>query len=244
VPARTITRALLIVLFLAGAIGDAAASRQQTRSRVVRQVPVAGKHTGQRSKARKLPRSQQAALHRVDPRRATRPTARPAPRHRSEVRTKRSLVRAAAAGTFIDGPRHTWKAIKRNPKAFILGTVAIGAIGVVGRKLGFDGHYIAMALSGGAVVAQVKAAWPTLRQARGLELARRIGADVVWPVLLAAGSTLIGRAIGGEHAPGHHPPSSGELAIAFAESAVIGGDAPAVAVTALDTQRETLAGEH
>lgn len=147
-----------------------------------------------------------------------------------------ATARALARGTAIDGPRHTGRAIRKNPRTFAAGTVLIGAAGAVAHKLGLNGEHVALALSTVAVAAQVRAAWPTLKQARGVELARRIGADVLWPAVLFGLSYGVGHSIGG-HAPPAHAQGAGDLATAFASSAVIGGDAPAVGVTALDTMR-------
>lgn len=145
-------------------------------------------------------------------------------------------VRALARGTLIDGPRHTARAIRRNPRMFAAGSLLIGAMGAIAHRFGFNGEHVGLALSAAAVAAQARAAWPTLKLARGPELARRIGADLLWPAALfgisyGAGHTITGHAA----ATGAH--SARDLATAFAASAVIGGDAPAVGVTALDTRR-------
>lgn len=114
-------------------------------------------------------------------------------------------------------------------------------MGAIAHRFGWNGEHVGLALSAAAVGAQVRAAWPTLRLARGRELARRIGADVLWPAALfglsyGAGHTIAGHAMGG-HTPAASAHGARELATAFAASAVIGGDAPAVGVTALDTRR-------
>jgi hypothetical protein len=155
---------------------------------------------------------------------------------RQKVRSVAGGAAALARGTAVDGPRHTGRAIRKNPRMFAAGVVLIGTIGAVTHKLGFNGEHVALALSGAAVAAQVRAAWPSLKRARGRELARRIGADVLWPVILFGASFGVGHTIHGEAPPGH---SMGlrQLITSFLSSAVIGGDAPAVGVTALDTRR-------
>lgn len=165
-----------------------------------------------------------------------RPEARP--KGPPKAREQAALVVAAEGvkGVVIDGPRHTYRAIRKNPIKFAAGLVAMGAIGALGVLYGFPGDLVAVGLSSLAVGAQIKLAWPKLKQARGAELARRIGADVVWPTALFFGSWAIGHGIVGDHAA-HAPPTLAELGTSFASSAVIGGDAPAVAVTALDTAR-------
>ena len=158
------------------------------------------------------------------------------PKAKRRAATTITITRALARGTVIDGPRHTGRAIRKNPRTFATGTLLIGTMGVVAHKLGLNGEHIALVLSTAAVAAQVRAAWPTLKRARGIELARRIGADVLWPAVLFGLSYGVGHAIGG-----HTPPADAQgihdLATAFAAAAVIGGDAPAVGVTALDTLR-------
>ena len=158
------------------------------------------------------------------------------PLHRLNVRAVARGAAALAKGTAIDGPRHTGRAIRKNPRTFAAGTVLIGTMGVVAHALGWNGEHIALVLSTAAVAAQVRAAWPTLKRARGNELARRIGADVLWPAALFGLSYGVGHAIGG-HGPPAHAQGIRDLATAFAAAAVIGGDAPAVGVTALDTRR-------
>lgn len=145
-------------------------------------------------------------------------------------------ARALARGTLIDGPRHTGKAIRRSPRTFAAGTVLIGAMGAIAHRFGWNAEHLTLAVSTAALAAQARAAWPTLKLARGRELSRRIGADLLWPAALFGLSWGAGHAIGAQSVGGDaHSP--GELATAFAASAVIGGDAPAVGVTALDTRR-------
>jgi hypothetical protein len=155
---------------------------------------------------------------------------------RSTARRAGGVARSLVRGTAIDGPRHTGRAIRRNPRMFAAGSLLIGAMGAIAHRFGFNGEHVGLAMSAAAVAAQVRAAWPTLKRARGRELARRIGADVMWPV------ALFGISYGAGHAITSHTPlveANGVrgLATAFAASAVIGGDAPAVGVTALDTRR-------
>lgn len=139
-------------------------------------------------------------------------------------------------GGAIDGPRHTLRAIRKNPVKFGLGVVAIGAIGAIGRWAGFDGGMVALGLSALAVAAQVKLSWGNIVRTRGPELARRVGADVLWPAALFFGSWGLGHSIVGDHAAhGGESPTLDDLGESFASSAVIGGDAPAVGVTAFDT---------
>jgi hypothetical protein len=168
--------------------------------------------------------------------RARAPVSRPVKaRHHAvtAARTAGSLLR----GTAIDGPRHTGRAIRKNPRVFAAGTLLIGTMGAVSHKIGMNAEHVALLLSAAAVAAQARAAWPTLKLARGRELARRIGADILWPAVLFGLSYGVGHAIHGDPPPAGHPPGPGELATTFAASAVIGGDAPAVGVTALDTRR-------
>ncbi|HEU5061355.1 MAG TPA: hypothetical protein VFU21_32745 [Kofleriaceae bacterium] len=155
---------------------------------------------------------------------------------RARAATVAATAGALARGTAIDGPRHTGRAIRKNPRVFAAGTLLIGTMGAVAHKVGMNAEHLALALSAAAVAAQVRAAWPTLKLARGRELARRIGADVLWPAVLFGISFGAGHAIA-EHGPPAHAQGAGDLATAFAASAVIGGDAPAVGVTALDTRR-------
>jgi hypothetical protein len=147
-----------------------------------------------------------------------------------------STAKALARGTLIDGPRHTARAIRRSPRIFATGTVLIGAMGALAHRFGFDPEHVGLALSGAAVAAQTRAAWPTLKLARGRELSRRIGADILWPAALFGLSWGAGHAIA-SYTPALEAEGAGGLATAFAASAVIGGDAPAVGVTALDTMR-------
>jgi hypothetical protein len=154
----------------------------------------------------------------------------------STARRAGRVTRALARGTAIEGPRHTGRAIRRNPRLFAAGSLLIGAMGAIAHRFGFNGEYVGLALSAAAVAAQVRAAWPALRLARGRDLALRIGADVLWP------AALFGLSYGAGHAITAHTPIAEAhgvrgLATAFAASAVIGGDAPAVGVTALDTRR-------
>lgn len=147
-----------------------------------------------------------------------------------------STAKALARGTLVDGPRHTARAIRRNPRMFATGTVLIGVMGALAHRFGFDAEHVGLSLSGAAVAAQVRAAWPTLKLARGRELSRRIGADILWPAALFGLSYGAGHAIS-SYTPALDAKGAGGLATAFAASAVIGGDAPAVGVTALDTLR-------
>ena len=152
------------------------------------------------------------------------------------VRRSGSMAKALARGTLIDGPRHTARAIRRSPRLFATGTLLIGAMGALAHRFGFDPEHVGLALSGAAVAAQARAAWPTLKLARGRELSRRIGADLLWPAALFGLSYGAGHAIA-SYTPALDAKGAGGLATAFATSAVIGGDAPAVGVTALDTLR-------
>ena len=150
----------------------------------------------------------------------------------------RAAVRTFARGLFIDGPRHTWQSIKRNPLAFAGGWVAIGAIGAAGRVLGFNGEIAALALSGTAVAVQVKVAWPRLKAARGLERVRLVASEVVWPAVFWTSTTLVGHSLGNHGAAAHHgAPGAGEVGTAFVSSAIVGSDAPALGVMALDSAR-------
>ena len=151
----------------------------------------------------------------------------------------RAAVRTFARGLLIDGPRHTWQSIKRNPLAFAGGWVAIGAIGAAGRVLGFNGEIAALALSGTAVAVQVKVAWPRLKAARGLERIRLVAAEVVWPAVFWTSTTLVGHSLGNHGAAGGHhgAPGAGEIGTAFVSSAIVGSDAPALGVMALDSAR-------
>ncbi len=169
---------------------------------------------------------------RVSPAARAKATAKAKKRATATLATARALAR----GTAIEGPRHTGRAIRKNPRTFAAGTLLIGTAGAVAHKLGLNGEHVALTLSSIAVAAQVRAAWPTLKQARGVELARRIGADILWPAVLFGLSYGVGHSIGG-HGPPADAQGASDLATAFAASAVIGGDAPAVGVTALDTSR-------
>jgi len=167
----------------------------------------------------------------------------------SAARTAGRGAAALARGIAIDGPRHTWRAVKRNPLMFAAGAFLIGSIGAAGRFFGFNGEIAAFGLSSMAVLVQVKASLPAVKAARGVDKLRAIGSEIVWPALFFAGSTAFGHSLG-QHAAsgGHGAPGASDLGTAFVSSAIIGGDAPAIGVTALDSVRggagEAEAGAH
>ena len=136
-----------------------------------------------------------------------------------------ATARALARGTAIDGPRHTGRAIRKNPRAFAAGTVLIGTAGAFAHKLGLNGEHRPE---------PERARWRR-RCARLVKQARQSS----WPA--GSAPTSSGRTVGPacltrSAATGHRRPPS-RLATTFAASAVIGGDAPAVGVTAIDTVR-------
>jgi hypothetical protein len=146
-----------------------------------------------------------------------------------------SALRALAQGAAILGPTHTLHAMRRNPKSFAAGLAAIGAIGAGAEAFGFHGgHIFAVGISLTTLVAQFGSMWSELRMSRGLTLARVVGSEVVWPTALFAGTTIAGIAL--ESATTGHAvgPTLTSVVGAFFASMIIGVDAPAVGVTALD----------
>jgi hypothetical protein len=178
------------------------------------------------------------------------------------------LAVAFGRGATFDGPRHTLRAIKRNPLAFAGGLVAIGGLGAAAQAFGFAGHWIAVALSSAALAFQFKTVLPRLRQSRGTEQANALGAEVVWPLALFAGTWVLGDRLAVHPEAGHASAASAstagsgaainagipvmgsvvagaspqDIGSAFVSSVVIGGDTPAVGVTALDNMQGDRAG--
>lgn len=157
---------------------------------------------------------------------------------RTYYRAKHAAARLAqqthsvAMGTFKDGPRHTWHAMKEKPIDFGIKLVVVGVVGGVAKKLGIDPAPIAIAASFGSLGVQFWKTLPDVRLETGHARLRSIGANFVWPTVLGVSTT-----VGGEMAGGHGPHTKQAATLADAvraglQTIIIASDVPAVLQTA------------
>lgn len=146
---------------------------------------------------------------------------------------------ALARGSAIEGPRHTWAAMRKNPTAFVAGAALIGLGGSLSYAAGVPlvGEAIALGISTIALAVQLRGGVRLARASSSSERWRHVGAQIVWPTFLFAATIGLGHLVGKVFGHGAHPPSATDIAVAGGKSVLIGSDAPAISVTALETLR-------
>ncbi len=140
---------------------------------------------------------------------------------------------SVAMGTFVDGPKHTWDAVREKPVSMGLKLLAVGVAGGMMKKLGIEPGPFAIAASAGSLVIQV---WMTRGDvATADNRLRSIGANYVWPGVLGVTTTVAGEMIGhgSAHAAGSaHSVSTFDVLKSGAQTLLIASDVPAVLQTA------------
>jgi hypothetical protein len=136
-----------------------------------------------------------------------------------------------ARGTFVDGPRHTWREIRARPKRYAAMLTGLGAAGALAKVKGIDPEPFALALSGSVWVWQVKQAWPMIKNTRGRARLRAIGANIVWPFALVLGTGTLGHQVVHGH-EGHGAAAAG------LQTTVITSDIPTIVQHGMGHGRE------
>lgn len=149
----------------------------------------------------------------------------------------RALVRSA----LVEGPRHSFQAVVKKPLRYIGMVVAIGSVGAGAKMLGVDAEPFAIALSAGATTYAAWKAWPALLASEGVGRTRLVGRELVWPVSLSAGTSILGHLTGGGSAA--HAITAKTVAKAGVQAAVIGFDVPTIVQTVLDQDQDQHQGE-
>lgn len=164
---------------------------------------------------------------------------------------KKSRLKGFLQGIAIDGPRGTFRAIKKRPKLFFLGLGGAVALATAGDLLGLSlplligshtftitSHEALVGLSAGLAAFESIPQLKGVRQAKaGLERARKLG-RMLWSPFLVVASAAGGSAIG-SHAD-NAPAVSGGMALArgmltrASGHLVTTADAPTILVTAQD----------
>jgi hypothetical protein len=134
---------------------------------------------------------------------------------------------AVARGTFVDGPRHTWRAIKARPVRYGAMLFGFGLAGAGAKAVGIDPAPIAVSLSVATWGWQAWKAWPALKLKSGRARLRHLGADVLWPGLLV-GATAVGGGIVGHGGHGHGAAMPLDVAQAGVQTMVITIDIPTI----------------
>jgi len=152
----------------------------------------------------------------------------------------RALVhaRAIARGALVEGPKHSMHAIAKRPVRYAGMLLAIGGLGAGAKLMHVDATPIAISLSTLATGWSAWKAIPALRESRGAARSRLVGRDLVWPISLSAGTTMLGTM---DHSAASQAVTSKQLAKAAAkagvQSAVIGSDVPTIVQTILDDKK-------
>ena len=129
-------------------------------------------------------------------------------------------ARDVVAGTLVDGPKHTWSAIRARPLHYAGMLGLLGVAGAYAKMRGIDPEPYDIGLSAGVYGWQAWKAWPQLKLTRGRARLRFIGAHYVWPFALTSGTAVLGSQIHHDHA--HHH----QLLKAAGQTAVITSDIP------------------
>ena len=146
-------------------------------------------------------------------------------------------ARAMTIGMVKDGPLHTLHAIRAKPKTFAAMLLGLGVVGGISRALNIDPAPIMLGASGVAFAFQLKQNFHQIRNNVGLARWQKVGSEVLWPSFLvgatAAGGAIVGH--GGADLGSHAAKLklAPEITRAFAQSVIIGGDAPTVFMTGL-----------
>lgn len=158
-------------------------------------------------------------------------------------RFQRSALGQFSAGLFIDGPRETWHAIRRNPKTFLMGLGLTGLCAMGGDFLGLPMHKILVGTSGLAAGVEVLQTYKyEFKTAEGRLARARVAGKMTWLPSLVLATALAGGRIGGEHAAAGNGASKihsfGGAVQSFSSAIVTGGDVPTAAVTAYQTWQD------
>jgi len=138
----------------------------------------------------------------------------------------------------------TWHAIRKNPKAFLIGLGITGVCAVGGDFLGLPMHKILVGTSGLAAGVEVLQTYKyEFKEARGKLARARIAGKMTWlPSLVLATALAGGRIGGGEHAAAGagvgNIHSVGGALKSFSSAVITGGDVPTAAVTAYQTWQD------
>ena len=158
-------------------------------------------------------------------------------------RFRRGALGQFSAGLFIDGPRESWHAIRKNPKTFLMGLGLTGLCAVGGGFIGLPMHKILVGTSSLAASVEVLQTYKyEYKTARGKLAKARVAGKMTWLPSLVLATALAGGRIGGEHAAAGSGAgnihSLGGAAKSFASAVVTGGDVPTAAVTASQTWQD------
>ena len=165
-------------------------------------------------------------------------TAPPAPRNVWRARhaaAQRFMTQthSVAMGTFVDGPKHTWDAMREKPVSMGLKLLAVGVAGGMMKKFGIEPGPFAIAASAGSLAIQV---WMTRGDvATADNRLRSIGANYVWPGVLGVTTIVAGEMVGhgSAHAAGSaHSASTSDVLKAGGQTVLVASDVPAVLQTA------------
>lgn len=123
-------------------------------------------------------------------------------------------------GVLRDGPKHMWHSMVKRPAIFFGGLIAVGALGALGAV--YDLHTEPAVIVAGiaALAIQLWSGIKTVRQAPREQRARTIGAELAFPTLVWAGSSLAAMSLG-------HGATTAGAGDAAAKAMLFGGEAPA-----------------
>ena len=141
--------------------------------------------------------------------------------------------RALVEGALVEGPKHSWDAIRQKPVRYAVMLAGVGAVGGGAKLVGINPEGFMLALSVGTLAYSIKQSWPALTAANGLRRMRAIGRELVWPSALSVGTSGIGVAAGHAHRA-HATANLADAAVSGVQSILIGGDVPTIAQTALE----------
>jgi len=239
--------------------GKARVRRAPRATRARTHANKGGKSTAKaRAKGKARSKARAKAKGQAKPKASAR--AKPQPKAKGKPKTKRGSrrlrrIRAFLAGLFIDGPKATWGAIKKNPKGFLIGLgVMVGAatladvalpalsLPILGKTLTLTAHDGLVAVSAGLAAVETIPHIRDIRRARSkVERARKLG-RTLWAPALVVASALGGAAVGGEGHAAHSSTGSAAAALRGLVARTGGhvvttADAPTILVTAREDRK-------